>query len=176
MSDTLLGVLIGGGLTLLGVIITNFLNRKNLHLQLEHQKQMESAKLRLAKLEELHTLIGAYIVTSNTSFVGFIVQQSIEEITHLRFYEFIESLLKPVSTIGTLINIYIPELSENYENLLVALNEVNFLGAKILDEKKPLALLFEKTTPIVSQCEIMLAQIEKKSREQIPLQVNQSEK
>ncbi|HEX8738348.1 MAG TPA: hypothetical protein VF721_23655 [Pyrinomonadaceae bacterium] len=171
MNNTLLSVLIGGGLALLGVIITNFYNRKNLRLQLEHQKQMESAKLRLSKLEELHSLLSKYILSSTIQVVG-LVTKTFAPLSPTEFNAFLELLRNQAISIGTLINIYTPELKEKFDRLLDLVNELNSLGNDIIQERKPVTLLNEKTRELTQSCYQMLKYIEEKSREQAHLEIN----
>ncbi|MDO9619422.1 MAG: hypothetical protein Q7J43_17280 [Pseudomonas sp.] len=53
----LLGVIFGSLLTTLGVWLTNSSNRKQLKLQLEHEKRLQSQQLAKDRLEELYILV-----------------------------------------------------------------------------------------------------------------------
>ncbi|NMZ69507.1 hypothetical protein SAMN05216370_0203 [Pseudomonas peli] len=53
----LLGVIFGSLLTTLGVWLTNSSNRKQLKLQLEHEKRLQSQQLAKERLEELYILV-----------------------------------------------------------------------------------------------------------------------
>lgn len=66
----LIGVVIGSLLSVIGVLLTNRSNHKNLKIQLEQQQLSETKKIERERFEELYILVSGWLQNMSTNYLS----------------------------------------------------------------------------------------------------------
>lgn len=140
MENSLISLLVGSGLTLLGVIITNYLNRTNLLLQLKHQNSLEYQRVMRLKLEELRNLLNDYSLLIN-KYQNFTIQTHKELLDKKFQQETTMKLFDPISKLITMLTWYAPKALPQINKMQSSLSDyvyyaIGFQRKKHFDKSK----------------------------------------
>jgi hypothetical protein len=149
--STLIGVLIGGG-------ITSFAK----YLELKHQRKQEHKKLILEKLENLHILVNHHIIEVAEYSKG-VIQLEIESDKLSKYHQMSSLLLTPIAKIDTPLMLYAHTLKDRWEifrNTSVKTNEIGlqFLSNKITyaDFEAQCGKMFEECGELMYEIEVLV--------------------
>ncbi len=125
---SLLGVLIGASLSLVGVKLSNNSSIERLQLQLQHEKEIRSSALQRERLEELYVLLGSWLsLIFNNSFSQAMVMQG-----KLTFNQHLDQVIEGgkdakynFNRLEMIVDIYASNLNESYQAILTAREELN---------------------------------------------------
>jgi len=123
----ILAVLITATSTLVAVFITNYFNMKSLEKNLKFQLQLKNNEVRLNKLENVYELFEKWNTYFAINYLNYLHFHS-KKITQSDLFELIRD--PKVYNSGdfqkliTLLNIYFPELNDEYERVNKARSEV----------------------------------------------------
>lgn len=164
MDNALFGVLIGGALTLLGVIITNYFNRSNMLLQLQRQDEREQNRLRLDRLEELHDMVGHYILDCrdfSTNIMTFVrVKPSPDE-----YKKNLALIVDPLPKIATKLKLHAKELNDLWLQMTDSTMEFIRIGDSCMQDKKNVAVLIKHVKQMQDESERILSGIQEIAKE-----------
>lgn len=123
----ILAVLITATSTLVAVFITNYFNMKSLEKNLKFQLQLKNNEVRLNKLENVYELFEKWNTSFAINYLNYLHFHN-KKITQSDLFELIRD--PKVYNSGdfqkliTLLNIYFPELNDEYERVNKARSEV----------------------------------------------------
>lgn len=123
----ILAVLITATSTLVAVFITNYFNMKSLEKNLKFQLQLKNNEVRLNKLENIYELFEKWNTSFAINYLNYLHFHN-KKITQSDLFELIRD--PKVYNSGdfqkliTLLNIYFPELNDEYERVNKARSEV----------------------------------------------------
>jgi hypothetical protein len=125
---SLLGVLIGAFLSLVGVKLSNNTSIERLQLQLQHEKEIRSSTLQRERLEELYVLLGSWLnLIFNNAFSQSMVMQK-----KLTFNQHLDQVIEGgrdnkynFSRLEMIIEIYASNLNDSYQSVLKSREELN---------------------------------------------------
>ena len=173
MDQTLINILIGSAITLIGVLITSLINRNNLRIQLNHQFELEKMKLQhqaereiqkkhFDKLETLHQSVFAYndFLKITFSEISLLVNN---KISADQYHQLVAKVLPPLTDIGHMIKLYSPELEESYLDLTVKVRKSLESGSKLdLNDQNAVKILVDLVGETRGQCTTLLKEIQTK--------------
>lgn len=123
----ILAVLITATSTLVAVFITNYFNMKSLEKNLKFQLQLKNNEVRLNKLENVYELFEKWNTYFAINYLNYLHFHS-KKITQSDLFELIRDPKVYNSgdfqKLTTLLNIYFPELNDEYERVNKARSEV----------------------------------------------------
>lgn len=169
MDKTVLGVIIGGILTLLGVLVTNFFNRRNLRLQLQDQVDQERVKLKLSKLEELFKFTSDLLITLNNFRNGLLRMQHERDTDPEKFRVLFDANLLAMANINLLVFLYEPEFKATLFSLVGNINDMHLLSVDAVENEERFKETSDKLTLAGNDCGQLLRKIENKAREYLKL-------
>lgn len=123
----ILAVLITATSTLVAVFITNYFNMKSLEKNLKFQLQLKNNEVRLNKLENVYELFEKWNTSFAINYLNYLHFHN-KKITQSDLFELIRD--PKVYNSGdfqkliTLLNVYFPELNDEYERVNKARSEV----------------------------------------------------
>ena len=127
MNSDMIPILITATSTLVAVFITNYFNMKSLEKNLKFQLQLKNNEVRLNKLENIYELFEKWNTSFAINYLNYLHFHN-KKITQSDLFELIRD--PKVYNSGdfqkliTLLNIYFPELNDEYERVNKARSEV----------------------------------------------------
>lgn len=118
MNSSLLGVLIGAGISLIIGGVSYWSAKQNLQLQLDHQEILEKGKLKITKLEEINSLVHERLYESKK----YVDKMNLFKAANAKMetanvIETGDDFIFPFMRIHSLVEMYVPELIKNSSDL-----------------------------------------------------------
>lgn len=129
----LLGVIFGSLLTTLGVWLTNSSNRKQLKLQLEHEKRLQSQQLAKERLEELYVLVCHWQHGMFSNYMNLTLVMK----GHTDYNQYLDTLINEKPSTGVdfsrlemIIGVYGEQVQPEYDATLKIREHINHIEAE----------------------------------------------
>jgi hypothetical protein len=122
MENTLLGVLVGGGIALIASLITAVVSRGNTVEKLKHRTEEEKRIHRRNRVDHLHASACAYSIEIRKYrfFLLNFISKSREDknLAEKEYWEWFGRLADPLSEINSVARLYLPEIMNELSDLL----------------------------------------------------------